>query len=114
MKYLLIAAALICLCLGCYTPNKADKAIKKASEKYPGKLANACQKSFPCITVKADTIYKENTEYDFIEIECPENGEVKYIKIHDTIQKIVVKPIVKKSTVTLPKDTIFINQYIVD
>lgn len=55
---------------GCYSPNKANKAIEKAYDNYPEILAKAARDKFPCITMPVDSFTK--TEYDFIEIKCPD------------------------------------------
>ena len=73
-KLLMILTVLIS---SCYTPNKANKELKKAYKNYPEEVAQFTRDKFPCKETGVDTIVR--TEYDFIEIKCPdslENGQV--------------------------------------
>lgn len=57
----------------CYTANKAEKDINKAYENYPETVAAFARDKFPCKETGIDTIVK--TEYDFIEVRCPDQPE---------------------------------------
>ena len=57
----------------CYTSNKAEKDINKAYENYPETVAAFARDKFPCKETGIDTIVK--TEYDFIEVRCPDQPE---------------------------------------
>lgn len=98
---------------GCYTPEKANKALNKAYNKQKTEVAKFTRDKFPCIVTASDTIY--NTEYDFVEIECPDQQDgVKdtvYLTKNDKT-KIVQKT--KDKTIALPQKTITIIQKIED
>lgn len=100
-----LKSSILCLfLLGCYTPKKAEKQLSKAA-KYPDKVAAVCSQMFP-IVEHIDTV--QNTEYDFIEIECEDRVVyVDKIKI-DTIVKYV------KRTVQVPGKTTIITKTLRD
>jgi len=82
--------------LGCLTPRKADRQLDNVSKKFPSKIASVCNEKFPFMET-TDTI--ENTEYDWIEIECPELvAKNDTLCLYDTI--IVTKK-VKSATKTI-------------
>jgi hypothetical protein len=58
---------------GCYSSNKAKKDINKAYENYPETVASFARDKFPCKETGVDSVVK--TEYDFIEIKCPDQAE---------------------------------------
>lgn len=70
MKKILILLALMPF-IGCYTEKQSMKQLNKAKKKYPVVVADFTRKAFPCLT-KTDTVTKTETEYDFIEIQCPD------------------------------------------
>jgi hypothetical protein len=57
----------------CYSSNKANKDINKAYENYPETVAAFARDKFPCKETNIDSIVK--TEYDFIELKCPDQKE---------------------------------------
>jgi len=81
MKRLLMMIAIITTINSCYTSNKAEKELNKANEKYPEKVAAFAREKFPCKETGVDSIVK--TEYDFIEIKCPDQAEP--VEVIDTI-----------------------------
>ena len=70
MKKLLMIMLMIS---GCYSSNKAKKDINKAYENYPETVASFARDKFPCKETGVDSVVK--TEYDFIEIKCPDQTE---------------------------------------
>jgi hypothetical protein len=64
----------------CYTPNKALKDLKKANNKYPDIASNFLRLKYPCIFSK-DTIVINDTSYEFIEIQCPEDTKIDTVSI---------------------------------
>lgn len=93
--------------VGCYTQNKALKAVKKANYKHPEVVADFTRSAYPCIDIKLDTIVKYDTSYEFVEIACPDvqNGV-------DTSNKTVVKYVTK--IVKIPSKTIYITKKVED
>lgn len=73
MKRLLTILMPMALISSCYTPNKADRDLNKANEVYPEKVAAFAREKFPCKETGIDTVVR--TEYDFIEIKCPDLPE---------------------------------------
>lgn len=70
MKRLLMIMLMIS---GCYSSKKADKDINKAYENYPETVAAFARDKFPCKETSTDSTIR--TEYDFIEIKCPDQKE---------------------------------------
>lgn len=98
---------------GCYTPEKANKALNKAYNKQKNEVAKFTRNKFPCIVTASDTIY--NTEYDFVEIECPDqqDGVKDTVYLTNNVKtKIVQKT--KDKTIALPQKTITIIQKVED
>ena len=86
-KWVLVSMLLI----SCYGPKQAEKQVNKAVKKQPKIAADIIRKSFPCTNV--DTVVKTETQYDFIEIQCPDTAKVIDHKI-DTI--IIGNNVVKR------------------
>lgn len=112
MKRLLMIMTV--LISSCYTPNKANKELKKAYENYPEQVAEFTRNKFPCNFV-TDTVM--NTEYDFIEIKCPDS--LQQSQVIDTIY--LTKPtkpktyiIYKNKFVAIPSTTKIVTKYIKD
>jgi hypothetical protein len=104
-KYLLLA-----LCLGsCYTPNKANKELNKANNKYPQLVAKFTREKFPCITKSADTLTTTDTLYQYVDVQCPDTTSQT-----DTIYLDKVKTKTIKKLVAIPQQTRIINHYIED
>lgn len=84
MRYLIISLIL----LSCNPTKKLDKINKK----YPEIVAKYCYDKFPCVTTKIDTV--TNTEYDFVELQCPgyESAIKDTIWLTKTNTKIVKGP----------------------
>lgn len=100
---------------GCYTPQKANKALNKAYNKQPREVAAFTRDKFPCIESSIDTIYQFDTSYDFIEIECPDQP----IQVKDTIYltkngKTKIVQTSKEKTIALPQKTVTIIKKIED
>lgn len=95
MKKLLMI--LMVVISSCYTPNKANKELKKAYENYPEAVATFARDKFPCKETGVDTVI--STEYDFIEIKCPDSSEQS--QVIDTI--FLTKP-TKPKTYIIYKD----------
>jgi hypothetical protein len=109
-KLLMILTVLIS---SCYTSNKANKDLNKAYENYPETVATFARDKFPCKETTIDSIIK--TEYDFIEIKCPDTSS----QVIDTLY--LTKPIKPKSYiiykdkfVAIPSTTKIITKYIKD
>lgn len=66
----------------CYTPNKALKDLKKANKEYPDITSNFLRLKYPCIFNK-DTIVLNDTLYEFLEIQCPNDSIIDTISIKD-------------------------------
>lgn len=94
MKKLLMM--LMVVISSCYTPNKANKELKKAYDNYPEQVADFTRNKFPCNFV-TDTVM--NTEYDFIEIKCADS--LQQSQVIDTI--FLTKP-TKPKTYIIYKD----------
>jgi hypothetical protein len=99
----------------CYTSNKANKDINKAYENYPEAVAAFARNKFPCKETGTDSIIK--TEYDFIELKCPDQKEQS--QVIDTIY--LTKPsrpktyiMYKDKFVAIPSTTKIINKVIRD
>lgn len=112
MKRLLMM--LMVVISSCYSPNKANKELKKAYDNYPEQVAEFTRNKFPCNFV-TDTVM--NTEYDFIEIKCPDS--LQQSQITDTIY--LTKPtkpktyiIYKKKFVAIPSTTKIVTKYVKD
>jgi hypothetical protein len=114
---LFIGYILVCL-FGCNASKQATKHYNKALNKDTATVAALCDKYFPAVVVKSDTV----TYFDFIEIECPpaEDG-VKTIPIITKIDpdklpkndkakivnsKVPVKTDSGKVIIPVPKTTI--------
>lgn len=111
-KLLMILTVLIS---SCYTPNKANKELKKAYDNYPEQVAQFTRDKFPCKETGIDTVV--NTEYDFIEIKCPDSLE--HSQVFDTLY--LTKPtkpktyiIYKDKFVAIPSTTKIVTKYIKD
>jgi len=109
-KLLMILTVLIS---SCYTSNKANKDLNKAYENYPEAVATFARDKFPCKETGIDSIIR--TEYDFIEIKCPDSSS----QVIDTLY--LTKPIKPKSYiiykdkfVAIPSTTKIITKYIKD
>ena len=109
-KLLMILTVLIS---SCYSSNKANKDLNKAYENYPKAVATFARDKFPCKETTIDSVVK--TEYDFIEIKCPESSE----QVIDTLY--LTKPtkpksyiIYKDKFVAIPSTTKIITKYIKD
>ena len=96
MKKLLMIVVTIMMS-SCYSSNKADKQINKAYENYPETVAAFARDKFPCKETGVDTVI--STEYDFIEIKCPDSSEQS--QVIDTIY--LTKP-TKPKTYIIYKD----------
>ena len=99
----------------CYTPNKANKELKKAYDNYPEQVAEFTRDKFPCKETGIDTII--STEYDFIEIKCPDSSQQS--QVIDTI--FLTKPtkpktyiIYKDKFVAIPSTTKVITKIVRD
>ena len=100
---------------GCYTPQRANKALNKAYNKQPREVAAFTRDKFPCIETSVDTIYQFDTSYDFIEVECPDQP----VKVKDTIYltkngKTKIVQTTKERTIALPQKTVTIIKKIED
>ena len=111
MKKLLMI--LMVVISSCYTPNKANKELKKAYENYPEAVASFARDKFPCKETTTDSVV--NTEYDFIEIKCPDSSS----QVIDTI--FLTKPtkpktyiIYKDKFVAIPSTTKIITKVVRD
>jgi len=112
MKKLLMM--LMVVISSCYTPNKANKELKKAYDNYPEQVAEFTRNKFPCNFV-TDTVM--NTEYDFIEIKCPDS--LQQSQVIDTIY--LTKPtkpktyiIYKDKFVAITSTTKILTKYVKD
>ena len=99
----------------CYTSNKANKDINKAYENYPETVAAFARDKFPCKETGIDSIVK--TEYDFIEIKCPDQAEQS--QVIDTIYLTKLsKPktyiVYKDKFVAIPSTTKIITKVVRD
>ena len=90
MKRLLMIVVTIMMS-SCYTSNKADKDINKAYENFPEIIAAFARDKFPCKETNVDSAVK--TEYDFIEIKCPDQAEP--VQVIDTLY--LTKPSMPKT-----------------
>ena len=95
MKKLLMIATIALS--SCYTSNKAERDLNKANEFYPEKVAEFARLKFPCKETSIDSITK--TEYDFIEIKCPDQPEPK-----TTIDTLYINKPTKPKTYIITKD----------
>jgi hypothetical protein len=114
MKRLLMIAVTIMMS-SCYTSNKANKDINKAYENYPETVAAFARDKFPCKETDVDSIVK--TEYDFIEIKCPDQAEP--VQVIDTLY--LTKPsrpktfiLYKDKFVAIPTTTKIITKIVGD
>jgi len=99
----------------CYTSNKANKDINKAYENYPETVAAFTRDKFPCKETDVDSVVK--TEYDFIEIKCPDQAEP--VQVIDTLY--LTKParpktyiVYKNKFVAIPTTTKIITKIVRD
>jgi len=69
--YLLVAISAAILLLSCMS---ASKHLEKSFKKDKMLVAKVTRDSFPCITVKSDTLKISDTLYEVIDVKCPENG----------------------------------------
>jgi len=101
MVNFLKSSIFLLLLVGCYTPKKAEQQLNRAKQ-YPEKVADFCQLNFP-VQAKTDTTVQ--TEYDWIEVECPVAEIIPAsdpIKVHDTIIRYVTKRVqVPGKTITI-------------
>ena len=114
MKRLLMIVLTIMMS-SCYTSNKANKDINKAYENYPETVAAFARDKFPCKETGIDSIVK--TEYDFIEIKCPDQAEQS--QVIDTIYLTKqTKPktyiVYKDKFVAIPSTTKIITKVVRD
>ena len=114
MKRLLMIVVTIMM-NSCYSSNKADKQINKAYENYPEAVAAFARDKFPCKETGIDSIVK--TEYDFIEIKCPDQAEQS--QVIDTIYLTKqTKPktyiVYKDKFVAIPSTTKIITKVVRD
>lgn len=65
---------LLLLLTGC---KSASELTYKAISKDRAKVAEITRREWPCVTVKADTLYKTDSLYDLIEIQCPDTVAVR-------------------------------------
>ena len=114
MKRLLMIAVTIMMS-SCYTSNKANKEINKAYENYPETVAAFARDKFPCKETNIDSTVK--TEYDFIEIKCPDQAEP--VQVIDTLY--LTKPSMPKTYimykdkfVAIPSTTKIITKIVKD
>ena len=93
----------------CYTPQKANKDLNKANDKYPTEVAKFTRQHFPCITT--DSIYSADTLYKYLSVICPPDTSQT-----DTIylDKIVNKTNTKTRVIAIPSKTITITKRIED
>jgi ketopantoate hydroxymethyltransferase len=68
MKYI----AIILILFSCSTP---EKLVNKALSKDRAKVAEITRAEFPCVDIKADTLYKTDTTFDWIEVNTPNDYE---------------------------------------
>lgn len=108
MRYLV----LLVLLTGCMTAEKAKRNLDKIENEYPELISEICAVEYPCIPRKADTVLR--TEYDFIEVECPD-GQLPLTSKDstDTIYIIKYNGRVTKE-VRIPCESKVITQYIED
>jgi hypothetical protein len=69
--YLLLAFVSAVLLLSCMS---VSKHLEKSFKKDKQLVAKITRDSFPCITVKSDTLKISDTLYEIIDVKCPENG----------------------------------------
>ena len=67
----------------CYSPNKAVKQVDKAIKKFPAQIVEQLRDSFPCVSLKIDTIYDWHDTTIFVD--CPPPKEQEALVIYDTI-----------------------------
>ena len=110
-KYLLFALVVLG---SCYTPNKANKALNKANDKFPDVVAKFTRDKYPCITKSLDTTYKVDTTYEYVNVDCPDYTTP--VIIRDTIKSVTILPktVTKQVRVAVPQRTQTINHYIED
>ena len=110
-KYLLFALVVLG---SCYTPNKANKALNKANDKFPDIVAKFTRDKYPCITKSLDTTYRIDTTYEYIDVDCPDYKDS--VVIRDTIKSVTIFPrtVTKRVKVAVPQQTQIINHYIED
>lgn len=106
MKYLSII--LLFGLYACYSPGKA---IQKAYDKAPGKVAEFTRDKFPCAELSADTtvIYRDSV----IMVECPDFApDTVTVLIPDT--KVVTNTRTVRVPVNLPVRTVTITKIVED
>lgn len=86
---------------GCYTQFKATKQVDKALAHYPQLVAKIAQDSFPCNTIRIDTLISV-TDTTLL-LDCPIRDT---ISIRDTVHNTVSK----KVYVKLPYKTVYITK----
>lgn len=87
----------------CYSANKAIKQVDKALAKYPFIVAKIAQDSFPCNTIRIDTLI---SVYDTtVLVDCPDLPNYDLSRI-DTFL------LTKKVLVRLPVKTVFVTKIV--
>lgn len=107
------AVAVILLLTGCMTSEKAKRKLDKIEKDYPELVSEICAVEYPCIPRKADTILR--TEYDFIEVECPD-GQLPITSRDSTDTVYIIKYNERRVTkeIKIPCESKIITQYLED
>lgn len=107
------AVAVILLLTGCMTSEKAKRKLDKIEKDYPELVSEICAVEYPCIPRKADTLLR--TEYDFIEVECPD-GQMPLTSRDSTDTVYIIKYNDRRVTkeIKIPCESKIITQYLED
>jgi len=107
------AIAIILLLTGCMTSERAKRKLDKIEKDYPELVSEICAVEYPCIPRKADTVLR--TEYDFIEVECPD-GQIPVTSRDSTDTVYIIKYNERRITkeVRIPCESKVITQYLED
>lgn len=88
MKYLILALTAITT-LSCNPSKKLDKLNKK----HPELLANFCRDTFPCVTLKIDTLIKYDTNYTAIKFKDWDSIPTDTIWLTHSRTQLINKPV---------------------
>ena len=104
----ILYSLLVIVLASCYTNYRATKDIYKAYNRYPNIVAKIARDSFPCFTLKADTVV--NMTDTIINVDCPTPAYKHY---YDTVHLFSL-PAFYKVPLTLPFRTVTITDHIED
>ena len=108
-----LALLTLLVCMGsCNTPHRIMKKLNKFDLAHPETVAKFTRDKYPCIEKSNDTIFKTDTSYVDVEVECPPQDTL-LIEKKDTII-VKGKSVIVKKKVALPQHTITITKLIKD